>query len=119
MAEPSTAQVDTTVFSHGDCRDAALGTLLRRAGLDHPEALLCGELNFVAGRTSQASRDVVIMLRTGQAETRAEEACGPRVKVQRLPDRQSLLRWIEKHARATEPVAITVDHWEYEPSQFF
>lgn len=111
--------VEAAAFPDGDCRDASLGTMLRLAGLDHPESLLCGELNFVCGRAPGGFRDTVILLRAADAATRAEEACGPRVEVREMPDRDAFLGWVEEHAAPNAPVAVAVDHWEYEASQFF
>jgi hypothetical protein len=114
----TTATVRDAAFSAGDCRDAVLGTFLRTAGVPHPEEILFGELDVVVERTSDAFRNLVIGFRTEDAMRHADAAGVPSVKEVRAAGARELLEWVHDQVSDGVPVAVTVDHFEYERSQF-
>ena len=65
-------------FQYGDCRDAAMGTMLRAIGLSNPEDVLFGEWFFATWRTGGDFRNLTVTTR--QLDSAAvTEACGAKL----------------------------------------
>jgi hypothetical protein len=121
MTAPSTTirQWISQTFEYGDCRDACWGTLLRAAGMDHPEDLLFPEWNFIVTQIGEGFRDNIITLRDRDPMAASEAACGLRPVTRTATAFDEFLLQVRAALADGGAVAITVDHWFYPHSQFF
>lgn len=120
-ASPTGAQFAADAgFAHGDCRDTALGTLLRLAGVAHPEDLLLGELTFEIVEDRDVADGLSLAYRSGEPLPSAAGPAGTSIDLVRwqatgLPE---LLRRLAVRARPGRAVAVTIDQYGYEPAPF-
>jgi Butirosin biosynthesis protein H, N-terminal len=105
-------------FGLGDCRDTALGTLLRMRGFDWPEELLFGQFTFIVRRLPDSFRNLEITFRDRDVTADVPLVCGLDLAKQTANDEDDYLRSLDTWIGGGSMVIATVDHWEYEPSQF-
>lgn len=74
MTAPVLTGIDA--FELGDCRDCAAGTLLRGAGVTHPEDLLFAPLHFGVREMADEFRNVEVSHRGADPLDRLAEAFG-------------------------------------------
>lgn len=107
-------------FAHGDCRDTALGTLLRLAGVAHPEDLLLGEWTFEITEDRSVADGLSLAYRRGAPLPTAAGPAGTGIDLVhwRAAGLSELLRWLAARARPGRAVAVTVDQYGYESAPF-
>ncbi|KXK62274.1 hypothetical protein AWW66_09025 [Micromonospora rosaria] len=114
------AVVDDPGFAHGDCQDTAFGTLLRLAGVAHPEDLLLGDLAFEVGVDRGVADGLSPAYRTGGPLPPATGPTGTGIGLveHRAADLPHLHRHLRDRTRGGRAVAVTVDQYGYEPAPF-
>lgn len=107
-------------FEHGDCQDTALGTLLRLAGVAHPEDLLLGHLAFEVTVDRSVTDGLSPSYRTGDRLPSATGPAGTGIGLveRRAADLPQLYRHLRDRARDGRAVAATIDQYGYESAQF-
>ncbi|WJK40838.1 hypothetical protein O7608_31500 [Solwaraspora sp. WMMA2056] len=107
-------------FAHGDCRDTALGTLLRLAGVTNPEDLLLGEWTFEITEDRSVADGLSVAYRSGEPLPTAAGPAGTGIELlhRRAGGLPELVRWLAARARPGRAVAVTIDQYGYEPAPF-
>ncbi|TDC84544.1 hypothetical protein E1193_05285 [Micromonospora sp. KC606] len=107
-------------FEHGDCRDTALGTLLRLAGVAHPEDLLLGELAFEVPVDCSVADGLAPSFRSGDPLPSATGPAGTGIGLaqRRAAGLAQLYQQLRDRVRDGRAVAVTIDQYGYEPAPF-
>ncbi|TDB70273.1 hypothetical protein [Micromonospora sp. KC723] len=107
-------------FEHGDCRDTALGTLLRLAGVAHPEDLLLGELTFEVPVDCGIEDGLAPSFRSGDPLPAATGPTGTGIELaqRRAAGLSPLYQQLRDRVREGRAVAVTIDQYGYEPAPF-
>lgn len=108
-----------TLFTHGDCADTSLGTLLLHAGVAHPEDLLFDELRFRLNPSPGIADGLRLTFRGDLPIEAMNRHFGLRLVEHLAAGQADLERWLSD---STVPegsfAAVTVDQYEYESSSF-
>lgn len=103
-------------FSHGNCQDACVGTMLVAAGVNDPAALLFRRLIFRIGVCNGGRPAIDYAASDYLAEI--ADATGVELSWGRAANADELLELVDELLAGQTPIAISVDHHAYPHSQY-
>jgi len=106
-------------FKQGDCTDACVGTLLLAAGVSHPEDILFKDLTFIAFLDVTPDRWFEFTYRDSDYFPELSAQLGAVFRRGQAFAFDQFTSELDHLLDKGMPVAITVDHWSYEPSQTY
>ena len=105
-------------FSHGDCSNACIGTLLQAGGIAEPVVLLFERVSFSLVRAQNGNAGLSIDAGDDDLAMRIERSTGLTLQVAQPAVFHEFRDAVEAVLRSGVPVGVTVDHYSYPQSPF-
>lgn len=106
-------------FKKGDCKDACIGTLLKLCLIDDPGIFIFKDIRFTLAKVVAEKRPLELSYRVGEYIDEITQHTGIIFQFHSHATFRLLLQNILAHLKMGNPIIVVVDHYHYEPSQFY